>query len=248
MRAAALCRRRGACALPATLLCALLGGVASLHGSLGAREREGALALVVLAAAMALAAWLQRRPYERAAERLALLRGGPAFVVLLAVAAVAVAAIPGGSSSPAFGANAQRLGTLGSNRYQYWRVALDTFATHPLEGAGAGGFAAAWLHARTISEFTEDAHSLELQTLAEEGLVGIAALLTLFGAVALAARRCDPARAAGPVAALVVWVVHSAVDWDWQMPALTLLAAILAGALLAWAPSAAGTGARRTGS
>ena len=65
--------------------------------------------------------------------------------------------------------------------------------------------------------------------------VGFAALLALLGGVAIAARtawRADPALAAGPSAALVVWLVHSGIDWDWEMPALTLVAVVLAGLLL----------------
>jgi hypothetical protein len=30
-----------------------------------------------------------------------------------------------------------------------------------------------------------------------------------------------------------VWTAHSAIDWDWEMPALTLVAALLAGIALA---------------
>jgi hypothetical protein len=30
-----------------------------------------------------------------------------------------------------------------------------------------------------------------------------------------------------------MWVVHAAIDWDWQLPAVTLPAVVLAGALLA---------------
>jgi hypothetical protein len=40
------------------------------------------------------------------------------------------------------------------------------------------------------------------------------------------------------VGALVAYVAHSPLDWDWQMPAVTLVAIILAGYLLAQ-PSAA---------
>ncbi|MCW2967678.1 MAG: hypothetical protein JWM71_1450, partial [Solirubrobacteraceae bacterium] len=83
-------------------------------------------------------------------------------------------------------------------------------------------------------------------------LVGFAALAVLLVAVGLAVRaawRLDPALAAGPGAALAVWAVHSGVDWDWEMPALTLVAVVLAGAVLARAapqrlPSARSTPAR----
>ena len=34
------------------------------------------------------------------------------------------------------------------------------------------------------------------------------------------------------VAALIVYLVHAPLDWDWQMPAVTLVALVLAGMLL----------------
>jgi hypothetical protein len=60
-------------------------------------------------------------------------------------------------------------------------------------------------------------------------------LLGGVGLRARAAHRLDPAMAAGPAAALTAWAFHSAIDWDWEMPALTLVAVVLAGALLAGA-------------
>jgi O-antigen ligase len=95
-----------------------------------------------------------------------------------------------------------------------------------------------WLRYRPFSESATDAHSLPIQTLAELGVVGIALLLVFVGGVALAAARATrarPALAAGPVAALVVYIVHAPLDWDWQMPALSLVAFVLAGLVLALA-------------
>ena len=63
-----------------------------------------------------------------------------------------------------------------SNRYAYWKVALRTFADHPLIGVGSGGFQAEWLRERPFREPVRDAHSLYLETLAELGLVGFALL------------------------------------------------------------------------
>jgi hypothetical protein len=55
-------------------------------------------------------------------------------------------------------------------------------------------------------------------------------------AAAVASRRkggaLSGATAAGASAALAVWVVHAGFDWDWQMPALTGTALLLAGGLL----------------
>ena len=35
------------------------------------------------------------------------------------------------------------------------------------------------------------------------------------------------------MAAVTVWVVHAMIDWDWQMPAVTLPALVMIGALIA---------------
>ena len=47
------------------------------------------------------------------------------------------------------------------------------------------------------------------------------------------ARRAPRAAAAGPAAALLAWALHAGLDWDWEMPALTLVAVLCAGLLLA---------------
>ena len=76
----------------------------------------------------------------------------------------------------------------------------------------------------------------DLAELAELGLAGFALLCALLIAVALAARRVyayDPGLAAGPIAGLALWTLHAAIDWDWEMPALTLVAIVLAGTLVA---------------
>ena len=65
------------------------------------------------------------------------------------------------------------------------------------------------------------------------GFAFLLAFLVSVGMAAARAWRIAPARAAGPAAALVVWGTHSAIDWDWEMPALTLVAIVLAGMLVA---------------
>ena len=86
-----------------------------------------------------------------------------------------------------------------------------------------------------------DAHSLEIETLAELGLIGAVILAALIAAAVVGVRRAhgaDPALAAGPLAALVVWGLHASIDWDWEMPAVTLVAVVLLGMLLAQADEA----------
>jgi hypothetical protein len=79
--------------------------------------------------------------------------------------------------------------------------------------------------------------------LAELGLVGLLAFAVMCGGAGVAARRAllhHRAAAAGPVAALVVWFLHASIDWDWQMPAVTMPALVLAGLLIVLAEEAAG--------
>jgi O-antigen ligase len=140
------------------------------------------------------------------------------------------------SSTRPLSGGATRLTTLQSNRYAYWRVAMRAFGDEPIRGVGAGGWSVYWLRYRPFGEFAQDAHSLPLQTLAELGLVGAALLATFLGGLGLAARaahRSVPALAAGPIAGLVTYIAHAPLDWDWEMPALTLFALLLGGAVIA---------------
>lgn len=221
-------------ALPA----AASGAVRALEGSTATREREGAIVLVVALVLMAGAALAARALAAGGEDRLPLPRhaGWIAAALIAALLVVPIVAAGGKQQAPpATGATSERLASLGSNRYAYWRVALDTGADHPLKGVGASGFRGAWLQHRDVDENVRDAHSLELETFAELGLVGVALLAALLAGVALSVRtavRADPVLAAGPVAALVAYAFHGALDWDWEMPALTLVAVVLAGALL----------------
>jgi hypothetical protein len=230
----------------AAIAAAPFGGVTALTGSGSTRELEGAVVFVLLAAiiAGAIAAQLALARPERDGE-LRLPRRAPLIALGLICAGFAVAVLVGakeGSNVPLV-PGAARYETLQSNRYAYWRVALRAFESEPLRGVGAGGWAVWWLRYRTVNEFATDAHSLPLQTAAELGIVGVALLLTFLGGVAGAARtahRAAPAMAAGPIAGFVVWVAHAPLDWDWQMPAVTLVAIVLAGQLLAMAETGAG--------
>ncbi len=233
-----------AVAVAAAVTVGVLPGVASLHGSLATREREGAIALALLvvlcAVGAAFTAWAvraERSGHLRSASlpRPVRLRVASACAVPLLAVGLVLGAVGEHQDPHTYGANAARLTSIGSLRANYWAVAVQAFAHHPLDGLGSGGFRVAWLRERTVPVAALDAHSLELQTAAELGVVGLAALAMLIGGVAFGARRGlrrDPELVAGWCAALVVWLLHSAIDWDWQMPALTLLAVILGGAVL----------------
>ena len=212
-----------------------LDGVRALAGSDGHREAQGLVMLGVLAVLMGAAALHAARPAPAGRIRRpgrGVLAG--ASVVLLVAMALAVTGRGVSSGTPEAGATPARLASAESNRYAYWRVALDMFAEQPLRGAGSGAFRVRWRRDREVTDPARDAHSLYLETAAELGLVGLA-LLGVFAAglagAARAARRTSPAEAAGPAAGLVLWALHTGIDWDWEMPALTLVALVLAGLL-----------------
>jgi O-Antigen ligase len=217
------------------------GAVTSLTGALSTREQQGAAVLGLLAAIMVASALAQLALTRREQSvPIRLPRHAPVLALLIICGGLGIALALGakeGSAKP-LGAGASRYETLQSNRYEYWRVAIRAFEDQPLRGVGAGGWAVAWLRLRKLQEAAQDAHSLFFQTAAELGLAGLALLATFFGGIALAARQANaraPDLAAGPIAGFVAYVAHAPLDWDWQMPAVTLMALLLAGTLLALA-------------
>jgi O-antigen ligase len=244
--------------LAATLLCLLaavlaavaagpFGGVTSLQGTISTREGQGAIVLILLivvALAAAVGQWLLIRRQQPGT--LALPRRAPLWATAAIGAGLAIAILLGSkessTASQPLSGGATRLVTLQSNRYAYWRVALRAFAQQPLRGVGAGGWSVYWLKWRLVNEFAQDAHSLPLQVLAELGVVGLALLAAFLAGLALAAPRALRASsyAVGPVAGFVAYIAHSPLDWDWQMPAVTVIAMVLGGALLAISQTVAG--------
>lgn len=134
---------------------------------------------------------------------------------------------------------------LGSNRYDFWRVALIELRHHPLEGVGVDNFAEDYVRLRRSGEEPLYPHSLELRVLGQTGLVGgllFAGFLVAAGlaVVTRLGRRADLASGvarAGVAAALYV-TIHGSADWFWEYPALTAPA-------LAWI-GLAGSGSTRT--
>ncbi len=227
----------------AAVAASLLPGVASLTGSLGARERDGAVMAVVLVAlaagAAALTAW--RASAQRAAPAREVLGGARRFTTVAIVALAAIGIVIGGlqerrGANENGGANATRLTSAYSHRYDYWQIGVREFRRHPLDGAGAASFRVAWLRERPIRESVLEVHSLPIEMAAELGIVGLLGLVLMVTGVALAASRALRSRgaiAAGWCAALLVWLLQASIDWHWQIPAVTLPALILAGALIA---------------
>jgi hypothetical protein len=245
LRGAALALASGGLAAAGS---AVFHGVASVTASTATRERDGALLLAVLAvlagAAGAFAAW-QTRSEARGGEPHRPLPGArrllPVSGVVVAIALAGLIAgglREHGDQNAKLGNLAARLTSVSSNRYEYWRLAWRASRNHPLDGLGAGGYQTYWLRHRKIEEAVQQTHSIELEMAAELGVVGLASLVLLVAGVGLAARRAlarRPALAAGMAAASLSWLLHASIDWDWQLPAVSLPALILAGALLALA-------------
>lgn len=137
-----------------------------------------------------------------------------------------------------------RLTNPGNNgRIDQWGMALDGFAERPVAGEGAGTFAVLAARERPTNEKVEDAHSLYLETLDELGVVGLVLLLTALLAVLVRfARLARPPHRhlyAALLALGVMWALHAGVDWDWEMPAITLWLFALGGIALAAEPERA---------
>jgi O-antigen ligase len=205
---------------------------------------QGLLMLVTLLALSSVAAVLVPRAPRLHLRVPSLPVSRPATVlgisaVLLVLGGLLIAAFEGKpeGTSPVPGADPSRLGSIDTNRYLYWEEAGATFAEHPIIGIGSGGFIVEWLKLSNRPDASGDAHSLYLETAAELGIVGVAVLLMFLAGVAIAAARLyriDPGAAAGLAAGLSAWAFHAGLDWDWEMPAVTLLALALASAAIAW--------------
>ncbi|MGH3093023.1 MAG: O-antigen ligase family protein [Gaiellaceae bacterium] len=274
-------RVRSVLALAPVLATAFLarGPLLDLYESVGTdaagsalREARGALVvsvvvLLLVGTALALADRFVVLG-EASTRRVSLALGAVGGAVALALAGVALA--QNGSpvprverawddfktNRPLEAGSSRFSGGVGSNRYDFWRVAAGEFTENPIRGAGADNFAVAYLRERRSDEEPLYPHSLELQVLSQTGLVGAVLfggfLVSALVAAAPARFGADPFRRAVTAAALVAfayWFVHASVDWFWEFPGLTAPA-------LAWLGLSAGlgrtpppaAGARRSGS
>lgn len=224
---------------------------ADLHARAGA-----AVAAIVGAAVLAAAAaglWLRgleqlpRRWRRALTSRRTGAEAAAVVAVLLATVALATVGDPGAWASERWrdfrdagygqvGEHGSRFGSLGSSRYDFYRVALDRFVARPLTGDGADNFAVAYLRDRRGGESPLFAHGLGFGVLAGLGAIGALLWTGILGglgsAVLAARRRVGPASSAVVVAAVAgfgAWFVHGLADWLWEFPGLALLAFAMAG-------------------
>lgn len=125
-------------------------------------------------------------------------------------------------------------GALGSNRYDFWLVAWDEFERHPFAGIGAYGWGDAYLvHGKSL-ETPHRAHSLELDALAETGIIGFLLLIgsgaaLLFG---IARRARSSLLATGALGTAAYFAVHTGGDWVWTIAAVGLPVFLIVGVAL----------------
>ncbi len=223
-------RRRFAATMAATLPLPLLAGWVGSRSHVGDSQADAAVVahdghvMAALLTLLAVAVTLIARVLLRDGGRVRA-NGRLGLVVLFALPPLGLAVGAAAAS--------RAVGALG-DRPAYWRAAWLDYLAHPLFGSGAGSFGAAWLRYRTTPAVTLDAHNLYLETLAELGPLGLVLLLAMLvmPLLAVAAARRQPlgVPAAGAYAA---FLVHAAVDWDWEMPAVTVVALLTSAVLLA---------------
>lgn len=229
---------RGAALALAVGLCALVALLPP--GSRWATASRAAAVLVVGGGAWAAAVWTD----AGGAWLVAVAVGAWAGAALLAdpvrcparplLAAVACGAVIAGAALAAF----QPLDTTSSFRTAYWRVALEETRARPLLGSGAGSFPVTWERRGLDGVFVRDAHSLYVEALSELGPLGLALTLALVAIpIATAIRRHGDPLVAAAGAGFVVFAVHAGVDWDWEMPVVTLAGLGCAAVVLTNQPS-----------
>ncbi len=218
------------------------------------------LAAVACGAVVALGAALDSRPAFAAQTRERIRRALALTGALALTAAVAGGLVAAGnpvsrlesawhSFKGGYGTHSgsRLVSGLGSNRYDFYRVALDEFVAHPLLGIGADNFRQQYLQHGRSGETPRYPHSVELRTLTDTGLAGAllavvglaAALLAATRALRRAASARDPLAPAVAAAALSgfgYWLVHGSVDWFWEFAGLGAPAFALLGLACALAP------------
>ena len=136
-----------------------------------------------------------------------------------------------------------RITAAGSVRARYWDEALRIFGDNPAVGVGAGGYATVRKRYRKADGAVRTAHGYLVQTAADLGIAGLAISLALTAAwlasaaAATGLRRRDRVTTYSPervglltlVAVVLVFGVHSLVDWTWFVPANAAVALLAAG-------------------
>ncbi|MSW85015.1 MAG: hypothetical protein F2832_09790 [Actinobacteria bacterium] len=144
-----------------------------------------------------------------------------------------------------------RLTAVGSVRSRYWRDAFVIASHDKALGVGAGGYATARVRVRKDDLDVLHAHGFAVQTVADLGYIGLALALALLAAWLAAAyvttgpwrgrgARPEHDERFGMVAlgcVVIVFGVHSFIDWTWFIPGTVVPALLCAGWLAGRGPT-----------
>ncbi len=141
-------------------------------------------------------------------------------------------------------AGPERLANINSGmRWQLWGEAYNEWKEHPLTGTGGQTFELVHLKRRETDLFVKQPHGLPARLLVETGLPGLLLMMVfasvvLFKAVrnVLVHRSYAPTLMSGILGLVVVYAVQTSFDWNWNIPALTVVAFFFAGYLVSKRP------------
>jgi O-antigen ligase/polysaccharide polymerase Wzy-like membrane protein/tetratricopeptide repeat protein len=215
------------------------------------------MAALLLAAGIAVHFAASQRPPTPHQRRIAGRAAVGVLALLPVVALIALASAPGGIDGQVSSAwskltdpDAQtpantpgRFTAASSVRARYWDEALHVHAESPWIGTGAGAYAVARNRFRDTPLAVRHAHGYGVQTLADLGWVGLFLSLVAAAAWLVAAARATgitrrdrgrpyDAERVGLltlVTVVIVFGVHSLVDWTWFVPANAGVALLCAG-------------------
>ncbi len=126
------------------------------------------------------------------------------------------------------------------NRWVWWKEAAGAWSDKPVQGWGAGSFAVTHKMYRDVELPVVQPHNMPLQFLAETGIAGTLLVTGALGLLLFCALQRVRTMATGRerdiavalFAGAVGWVVHGLVDWDWDIPGVTVPALIFLGVLV----------------
>ena len=226
------------------------------------RADDGLLLLAGLAIGLVIAFLLARMVWRageslrlgpRAAGALPKVAAGAGVALILVIVGLAASGWLGDQVSSFTEAKAESqtdpariVATNSSNRWPWWKEAVGATWDEPLFGFGAGSFPLIHLKYRNNRLDVKQPHSVPLEFLSETGLIGGALGL---GAIALLAAAgvsrirqstgAERAYAGALMAACLAWGLHIWVDWDWDIPGVTVPVFLFLGVLAARPPATA---------
>jgi hypothetical protein len=123
----------------------------------------------------------------------------------------------------------------GSGRYQFWEAAVEASETAPWQGIGPGAFEFWWARHGSYAGFVVNAHSLYLESLAGLGIPGLLLIVGFVFAVlgigttrSLRAPPDERLPLAAATAGAAGFAMAAALDWVWQLGALSFAFLLLA--------------------